>query len=58
MTTKDVLNYSRTASITVGMFKAIEKNVMFLTSKNIKEATTAFKEKRKPNFKGERERRE
>lgn len=53
MGTKEVLNYSRTATIPDGMAKAIEKNAMFLTSKDIKEAATAFAEKRKPNFTGE-----
>jgi len=53
MGTKEVLNFSRTASITDGMFKAIEKNAAFLTSKDVQEAATAFMERRKPNFKGE-----
>mgnify|MGYP002683399810 CR=1 FL=1 len=53
MGTKEVINFSRTASISDGMFKAIEKNALLLTSKDVREAAAAFMEKRKPNFKGE-----
>ena len=47
MGTKEVINYSRTASICDGMLKAIEKNALFMTSKDLLEAVTAFAEKRK-----------
>lgn len=49
MGTKEVINYSRTASICDGMLKAIEKNALFMTSKDLLEAVTAFAEKRKPD---------
>lgn len=53
MATKEVLNYSRTATIEEGMNMAIEKNALLMSSRDIREAITAFMEKRKPNFKGE-----
>jgi enoyl-CoA hydratase len=53
MATKEVLNYSRTASIEEGMHMGIQKNALFMSSKDIQEAITAFMQKRKPNFKGE-----
>jgi enoyl-CoA hydratase len=53
MATKEVLNYSRTASIEEGMHMSIQKNALFMSSKDIQEAITAFLQKRKPNFKGE-----
>ena len=42
MATKEVLNYSRTSSIEEGMDMAIQKNAIFLTSKDLKEAVSAF----------------
>lgn len=45
MATKEVINYSRNSSITDGMFKAIEKNALFMTSSELLKAVTAFTEK-------------
>lgn len=53
MATKEVLNYSRTASIEEGMNMAIQKNALLIASKDVQEAVIAFMEKRKPTFKGE-----
>ncbi|MBW2560369.1 MAG: enoyl-CoA hydratase/isomerase family protein [Deltaproteobacteria bacterium] len=51
--TKEVLNYSRTATVREGISLAVHKNMILLTSKDCVEAMTAFTEKRKPNFTGE-----
>lgn len=53
MWTKEVLNYSRTASIEEGMDMAIAKNSVLFSSKDLREAFTAFTQNRKPDFKGE-----
>jgi enoyl-CoA hydratase len=53
MGTKEVLNYSRTASIEEGMNMAITKNSVLFSSKDLVEAFTAFAQNRKPDFKGE-----
>ncbi len=42
MATKEVINYSRTSSIADGMFKAIEKNALFMTSQELLKDVTAF----------------
>jgi enoyl-CoA hydratase len=50
--TKEVLNYSRYANVKDGMNAAIQKNMVLMTSDDLKEAVTAFIEKRPPSFKG------
>jgi len=50
---KEVLNYSRTASIEEGMDLSISKNKILFSSKDLMEAFTAFAQNRKPDFKGE-----
>jgi len=49
---KEVLNYSRYANVHDGMALAMQKNMVLMTSDDIKEAVTAFIEKRLPDFKG------
>ncbi len=50
--TKNVLNYSRNATIDEGMLMAVHKNMVLFNSEDVQEAMVAFMEKRKPNFSG------
>jgi len=51
--TKEILNFSRTASIQDGITLSTHKNMLLLTSRDCAESMTAFMEKRKPVFQGE-----
>ena len=50
---KEVLNYSRTATVRDGISLAIHKNMILLTSNDCVESMMAFAEKRDPKFTGE-----
>jgi enoyl-CoA hydratase len=50
--TKEVLNYSRNVSVGDGMALAMNKNMVLFSSEDLMEAATAFKERKKPAFKG------
>jgi len=50
--TKEVMNYSRFASVKDGISLAVHKNMLLLATEDCKEAMTAFAQKRKPNFQG------
>jgi len=50
--TKDVLNYSRNKSIQDGMAYAKQKDSILFGSEDMAEAARAFREKRKPQFRG------
>ena len=50
MATKEVLNYSRDASIEEGMRMAVEKNAILMTSHDVQEAVAAFRERGNRNL--------
>ena len=50
--TKETLNFSRNKPINDGMMQAKYKNTVLFASEDMQEAAAAFREKRKPEFKG------
>lgn len=52
MGVKEVLNYSRDHGVDAGLRYVAQKNAAMLLSEDLTEAFTAFREKRKPHFKG------
>ncbi|MFZ0240672.1 MAG: crotonase/enoyl-CoA hydratase family protein [Desulfobacterales bacterium] len=52
MGVKDVFNYSRDHGVEAGLRYVAQKNAALLLSEDLAEAFSAFREKRKPQFKG------
>jgi enoyl-CoA hydratase len=52
MGVKEVLNFSRDHGVDAGLRYVARKNAAMLLSEDMTEAFTAFREKRKPHFKG------
>jgi enoyl-CoA hydratase len=52
MGVKEVLNFSRDHGVDAGLRYVAQVNAAMLLSEDLTEAFTAFREKRKPHFKG------
>ncbi len=50
--TKEVLNYSRTATVRDGVTLAAHKNMVLFKTEDFQESVKAFEERRKPEFRG------